>query len=71
MQDTHTPYLKLSHLQVGLYQFELKVQDEVGQSSAATVHVVVKEATGSPPTGIFLLLIHYLPSHNNQAKTFK
>ena len=52
MQDTHTPYLKLSHLQVGLYQFELKVTDEAGQSSVATTHVVVKESTGSPPKGI-------------------
>lgn len=49
MQDTHTPYLKLSHLQVGLYQFELKVTDEAGQSATSTVHVIVKPATGNPP----------------------
>lgn len=49
MQDTHTPYLKLSHLQVGLYQFELKVTDEAGQSATSTVHVIVKAATGAPP----------------------
>jgi hypothetical protein len=51
MQDTHTPYLKLSHLQVGLYQFELKVTDEAGQSATGTVHVIVKEPTGNPPKG--------------------
>ncbi|ODN01086.1 hypothetical protein Ocin01_05592 [Orchesella cincta] len=49
MQDTHTPYLLLSHLQVGLYQFELKVTDEAGQSTTSTVHVIVKPPTGNPP----------------------
>lgn len=36
-------------MQIGLYQFELKVTDEAGQFHSATVHVVVKEATGNPP----------------------
>ncbi|CAG7680973.1 unnamed protein product [Allacma fusca] len=49
MQDTHTPYLKLSHLQEGLYQYELKVTDEAGQSSISNVHVFVKKNSGTPP----------------------
>ena len=51
MQDTRTPYLKLSNLQEGMYQYELKVTDEAGQSSTSTVHVFVKKPSGNPPTG--------------------
>jgi len=51
MQDTHTPFLKLSHLEEGLFEFVLKVKDESGQSATSTVHVLVKHSTGSPPKG--------------------
>nr|CAG4642290.1 EOG090X00QS [Evadne anonyx] len=42
MQSTRTPYLKLSNLEEGVYRFQLKVADIVGQSSAAEVDVFVK-----------------------------
>lgn len=49
MQDTHTPYLKLSHLEEGMYTFALKVTDSANQSSTAEVHVFVKPPTNQPP----------------------
>ncbi|XP_059481063.1 dyslexia-associated protein KIAA0319-like protein [Neocloeon triangulifer] len=50
MQDTRTPYLKLSDLEVGVYTFVLKVTDTAGQSSSAEVHVFVKEPLHLPPS---------------------
>ncbi|CAG9767299.1 unnamed protein product [Ceutorhynchus assimilis] len=49
MQDTRTPYLKLSNLQEGMYTFTLKVTDSTNQSSTAQVHVFVKPPTNKPP----------------------
>jgi len=49
MQNTHTPYLQLSHLEEGMYTFVLKVTDDAGQSSTNSVHVFVKPPTNSPP----------------------
>lgn len=37
MQDTRTPYLKLSNLEEGMYTFTLKVTDSANQSSTAQV----------------------------------
>lgn len=49
MQDTRTPYLKLSHLEEAMYTFTLKVTDSANQSSTAEVHVFVKPPTNQPP----------------------
>jgi hypothetical protein len=49
MQNTHTPYLSLSHLEEGIYTFELKVTDAKGQNSSSKVHVFVKPPTNLPP----------------------
>lgn len=49
MQNTRTPYLELSHLEEGLYTFELKVADAKGQNSSSKVHVFVKPPTNLPP----------------------
>lgn len=49
MQNTHTPYLQLSHLEEGMYTFVLKVTDDAGQSSSSDVHVFVKPPTNKPP----------------------
>lgn len=49
MQNSHTPYLMLSHLEEGIYQFELKVTDAKGQNSTSKVHVFVKPPTNLPP----------------------
>lgn len=49
MQDTRTPYLKLSNLEEGMYTFILKVTDSANQSSTAQVHVFVKPPTNKPP----------------------
>lgn len=49
MQNTHTPYLSLSHLEEGIYTFELKVTDQKGQNSSSKVHVFVKPPTNLPP----------------------
>lgn len=49
MQNTHTPYLSLSHLEEGIYTFELKVTDAKGQNSTSKVHVFVKPPTNLPP----------------------
>lgn len=49
MQDTRTPYLRLSDLEEGMYTFVLKVTDSANQSSTAQVHVYVKPPTNQPP----------------------
>ncbi|XP_017783427.1 PREDICTED: dyslexia-associated protein KIAA0319-like protein [Nicrophorus vespilloides] len=49
MQDTRTPYLRLSDLEKGVYTFQLKVTDSANQSSTASVHVFVKPPTNQPP----------------------
>lgn len=49
MQNTRTPYLKLSNLEEGIYTFVLKVEDDSEQSSTAEVHVFVKPPTNKPP----------------------
>ncbi|XP_044017263.1 dyslexia-associated protein KIAA0319 homolog [Aphidius gifuensis] len=49
MQNTRTPYLKLSNLEEGIYTFVLKVEDDSQQSSTAEVHVFVKPPTNKPP----------------------
>lgn len=49
MQNTHTPYLSLSHLEEGIYTFALKVTDAKGQNSTSKVHVFVKPPTNLPP----------------------
>lgn len=49
MQNTRTPFLELSHLEVGIYTFELKVTDAKGQNSSSKVHVFVKPPTNLPP----------------------
>lgn len=49
MQDTRTPYLKLSNLEEGMYTFVLKVTDSSDQSSEAEVHVFVKPPSNEPP----------------------
>lgn len=49
MQDTRTPFLKLSNLEEGIYTFVLKVMDASNQSSTSTVRVFVKQPTNLPP----------------------
>lgn len=49
MQNTRTPFLELSHLEEGIYIFELKVTDAKGQNSSSKVHVFVKPPTNLPP----------------------
>ena len=49
MQNTRTPYLEISHLEEGIYTFELKVTDAKGQNSSSKVHVFVKPPTNLPP----------------------
>lgn len=50
MQDTRTPFLKLSNLEEGTYRFILKVTDASGQSSNTSVMVFVKPPLTSTPT---------------------
>lgn len=50
MQNTRTPFLELSHLEEGIYTFELKVTDAKNQSRSSKVHVFVKPPTNLPPT---------------------
>ncbi len=54
MQNTRTPFLTLSHLEEGIYTFELKVMDLKNQSSSSKVHVFVKPPTNLPPVPIGL-----------------
>ncbi|XP_072152328.1 dyslexia-associated protein KIAA0319-like protein isoform X2 [Bemisia tabaci] len=49
MQNTRTPYLKLSNLEEGIYTFVLKVMDASNQTSEGEVHVFVKTPTNKPP----------------------
>lgn len=49
MQNTRTPFLELSHLEEGMYTFELKVTDAKGQNSSSKVLVFVKPPTNLPP----------------------
>lgn len=49
MQDTRTPFLKLSNLEEGIYTFVLKVTDASNQSNIASVRVFVKPPTNKPP----------------------
>lgn len=49
MQNTRTPNLELSHLEEGIYTFELKVTDAKGQSGLSKTHVFVKPPTNLPP----------------------
>nr|XP_027218002.1 dyslexia-associated protein KIAA0319-like protein isoform X1 [Penaeus vannamei] len=49
MQDTRTPYLHLSNLEEGFYQFILRVQDAMGQQSNASVNVYVQKPNLSSP----------------------
>lgn len=49
MQDTRTPYLKLSNLEKGMYTFVLKVTDASNQSSSDDVNVLVKNRENQPP----------------------
>lgn len=49
MQDTRTPYLRLSNLEEGIYTFVLKVTDASGQSNSAKVSVFVKRPSNKPP----------------------
>lgn len=49
MQDTRTPFLKLSNLEEGIYTFVLKVTDASNQSNTASVRVFVKPPTNRPP----------------------
>lgn len=50
MQDTRTPYLKLSNLEEGTYRFVLKVTDGSGQFSNTSVMVFVKPPLTSTPS---------------------
>lgn len=50
MQDTRTPYLRLSNLEEGTYRFVLKVTDASGQTGNTSVMVFVKPSLNSPPT---------------------
>ncbi|KAK7084054.1 hypothetical protein SK128_004936 [Halocaridina rubra] len=49
MQDTRTPYLHLSNLEEGHYQFILRVTDGNGQSSEAPVNVFVQKPNMNIP----------------------
>ncbi|XP_039275783.1 dyslexia-associated protein KIAA0319-like [Nilaparvata lugens] len=52
MQNTRTPYLKLSNLEEGMYTFILKVTDGSELSDTSQVHVFVKPPTNKPPVAI-------------------
>ena len=49
MQDTRTPYLRLSNLKVGHYHFLLRVVDNASQSATSSAHVYVHEPNLSTP----------------------
>ena len=48
-QDTRTPYPKISKLAEGMYRFQLKVADVLGQSSTAQVDVFVRRPLTTEP----------------------
>ena len=50
-QDTHKPFLHLSNLEKGVYEFMLKVTDSAEHTSTDSVLVVVKSQPNTPPTG--------------------
>ncbi|XP_037080351.1 dyslexia-associated protein KIAA0319-like protein, partial [Pollicipes pollicipes] len=52
MQDTHTPFLRLSNLEEGVYTFLLKVTDSADHSSSDTVVVLVKAQANTPPQAV-------------------
>ncbi|XP_026816295.1 dyslexia-associated protein KIAA0319-like protein isoform X1 [Rhopalosiphum maidis] len=53
IQDTRTPYPRLSNLEEGLYTFVLRVTDNANQtSSPSEVHVFVKPPTNKPPVAV-------------------
>ncbi|XP_022258402.1 dyslexia-associated protein KIAA0319-like protein, partial [Limulus polyphemus] len=52
MEGTNSPYLHLSHLEVGVYKFILKVTDTSDQTSEAEVHVFVKPESNIPPKAV-------------------
>ncbi|XP_023236915.1 dyslexia-associated protein KIAA0319-like protein isoform X2 [Centruroides sculpturatus] len=49
MEGTTSPYLHLSHLEVGVYKFILKITDTADQMSETEVHVFVKPESNTPP----------------------
>ncbi|KAG7171334.1 Dyslexia-associated protein, partial [Homarus americanus] len=49
MQDTRTPFLHLSNLEEGHYQFILRVTDSIGQSSNTSVYVYVQKPNLAAP----------------------
>lgn len=49
MQDSLTPYLRLSKLAEGLYRFQLQVTDAAGQSSSTQVDVLVRHPVAAEP----------------------
>lgn len=49
MEGTTSPYLHLSHLEVGVYKFILKITDTADQISETEVHVFVKPESNIPP----------------------
>lgn len=49
MQDTRTPFLHLSNLEEGHYQFILQVTDSIGQSSNTSVYVYVQKPSLAAP----------------------
>uniref|UniRef100_T1JIP8 MANSC domain-containing protein n=1 Tax=Strigamia maritima TaxID=126957 RepID=T1JIP8_STRMM len=50
MQNTHTPFLRLSSLEVGMYTLILKVTDTADQTSETVVRVFVKPENNETPT---------------------
>ncbi|XP_043247058.1 dyslexia-associated protein KIAA0319-like protein isoform X2 [Amphibalanus amphitrite] len=52
MQDTHKPFLHLSNLEKGVYEFILKVTDSAEHTSTDSVLVVVKSQPNTPPTAV-------------------
>ncbi|XP_050549172.1 dyslexia-associated protein KIAA0319-like protein [Daktulosphaira vitifoliae] len=53
IQDTRTPFPRLSNLEEGLYTFVLRVTDNANQtSSPSEVHVFVKPPTNKPPNAV-------------------
>ncbi|XP_071547439.1 dyslexia-associated protein KIAA0319-like protein [Panulirus ornatus] len=49
MQDTRTPFLRLSNLEEGHYQFILRVTDSIGQSSNTSVYIYVQKPNLTAP----------------------